>query len=55
VAGESIFVTGSSKIFSWATRSGAREYCVDTVALDEECTRKYVKYQEKEERRQESL
>ena len=36
----------------WGNHFWARGYCVDTVGLDEEHIRKYVKYQEKEERRQ---
>lgn len=38
----------------WGNHFWARGYCVDTVGLDEEKIRKYVKFQEKEERRQES-
>ena len=30
-------------------------YCVDTVGLNEEMIRKYVKYQEKKERHEEQL
>jgi len=36
----------------WGNHFWARGYCVDTVGLNEELIRKYVKYQEKEERRQ---
>ena len=37
----------------WGNHFWARGYCVDTVGLDEEKIRKYVKFQEKEERQQE--
>jgi putative transposase len=37
----------------WGNHFWSRGYCVDTVGLDEEMVRKYIKYQEKEERRQE--
>ena len=33
----------------------ARGYCVDTVGIDEEIIRKYVKFQEKEESRQDGF
>ena len=33
----------------WGNHFWARGYCVDTVGLDEEMIRKYVKYQEKQE------
>jgi len=36
----------------WGNHFWARGYCVDTVGLDEAHIRKYVKYQEKEEKRQ---
>jgi putative transposase len=36
----------------WGNHFWARGCCVDTVGLDEEHIRKYVKYQEKEEKRQ---
>jgi putative transposase len=39
----------------WGNRFWARGYFVDTVGVDEETIRKYVKYQEKREKRQESL
>ncbi len=39
----------------WGNHFWARGYCVDTVGIDEEIIRKYVKHQEKEETRQESL
>ena len=35
----------------WGNRFWARGYCVDTVGLDEEKIRRYVKYQETKERR----
>ncbi len=34
----------------WGNQFWAKGYCVDTVGLDEETIRKYVKYQEKKER-----
>ena len=34
----------------WGNHFWARGYCVDTVGLDEEKVRKYVKYQEQKER-----
>jgi len=34
----------------WGNHFWARGYCVDTVGLDEEKIRKYVRYQEKKER-----
>ena len=34
----------------WGNHFWARGYCVDTVGLDEEKVRKYVRYQEKRER-----
>ena len=39
----------------WGNHFWARGYCVDTVGIDEEIIRKYVKFQEKEEQRQTSL
>jgi len=39
----------------WGNHFWARGYCVDTVGIDEEIIRKYVKYQEKEEIRQEGF
>lgn len=39
----------------WGNHFWARGYCVDTVGIDEEIIRKYVKFQDKEELRQESL
>jgi putative transposase len=37
----------------WGNHFWSRGYCVDSVGLDEEMVRKYIKYQEKEEQRQE--
>jgi len=37
----------------WGNHFWARGYCVDTVGLDSEMIRKYVKYQEAQERRAE--
>ena len=37
----------------WGNRFWCREYCVDTVGLDSEMIRKYVKYQEDKERKEE--
>ncbi len=37
----------------WGNHFWARGYCVDTVGLDEEKIRKYVKYQEKQEKKSE--
>jgi putative transposase len=34
----------------WGNHFWARGYCVDTVGLDEEMIRKYIKYQERKER-----
>ena len=34
----------------WGNHFWARRYCVDTVGLDEEMIRKYVKYQEEQEK-----
>ena len=39
----------------WGNHFWAKGYCVDTVGLDAEMIRKYVKYQEKLEKRQEQL
>jgi len=39
----------------WSNHFWARGYCVDTVGIDEEIIHKYVKFQEKEETRQEGL
>jgi putative transposase len=37
----------------WGNHFWAKGYCVDTVGLDSEMIRKYVKYQEAQERRTE--
>ena len=37
----------------WGNHFWSKGYCVDTVGLDEEMIRKYVRYQEKIEQRQE--
>lgn len=37
----------------WGNHFWAKGYCVDTVGLDSEMIRKYVKYQEAQERRAE--
>ncbi len=39
----------------WGRHLWSRGYCVSTVGLDEEKIRKYVKWQEKQERRAEQL
>ncbi len=39
----------------WGNHFWARGYCVDTVGLDPEMIRKYIKYQERQEKRQETL
>ncbi len=39
----------------WGNHFGSPGYCVDTVGLDAEMIRAYVKYQEKKERRAEQL
>lgn len=39
----------------WGNKFWARGYCVDTVGLDSEMIRKYVKYQERKEKRTEQL
>ena len=38
----------------WGNHFWSRGYCVDTVGLDTEKVRKYVKYQEQKERQEES-
>jgi len=38
----------------WGNHFWARGYCVDTVGLDAEMIRKYVKYQEENDKREES-
>jgi len=35
----------------WGNHFWAKGYCVDTVGLDSEMIRKYVKYQEKDEKK----
>ena len=37
----------------WGNHFWARGYCVDTVGLDEDKIKKYVQYQEKQERLEE--
>jgi putative transposase len=39
----------------WGNHFGVEGYCVATVGLDEEKIRQYVKYQERQERRQEEF
>jgi putative transposase len=39
----------------WGNHFWAKGYCVDTVGLDAEMIRKYVQYQEAQERRAEQL
>ena len=39
----------------WGNHFWAKGYCVDTVGVDSEMIRKYVKYQEKQERLQQEL
>ncbi len=39
----------------WGNHFWSRGYCVDTVGIDEEIIRKYVKFQEKEEALQEGF
>ena len=39
----------------WGNHFWAKGYCVDTVGLDMEMIRQYVKYQEKQERKQQPL
>ena len=39
----------------WGNRFWSPGYCVDTVGLDAEMIRRYVKYQEQKERREEQL
>ena len=39
----------------WGNHFWAQGYCVDTVGLDHEMIRKYVRWQEKEEQKQEQL
>ena len=37
----------------WGNHFWSRGYCVDTVGLDSKMIRKYIKYQEEKERREE--
>ena len=37
----------------WGNHFWSRGYCVDTVGLDREMMRKYIKYQEDKERKEE--
>ncbi len=39
----------------WGNKFWARGYCADTVGLNAEMIRKYVKYQERKEKRAEKL
>ncbi|WP_211232786.1 transposase, partial [Desulfatirhabdium butyrativorans] len=39
----------------WGNHFWAKGYCVDTVGLNEEMIRKYIKYQEVQEKRFEQL
>ena len=39
----------------WGNHFWAQGYCVDTVGLDVDMIRQYVKYQEKKERRLEQI
>ena len=39
----------------WGNHFWAKGYCVDTVGIDADMVRKYVKYQEKQERIEEQL
>jgi putative transposase len=39
----------------WGNHFWSRGYCADTVGLDSEMVRKYVKYQETKERREEEI
>ena len=39
----------------WGNHFWSKGYCVDTVGLDEEMTRKYVRYQEEKEKQFEQL
>jgi len=38
----------------WGNHFWSRGYCVDTVGLDAEMIRKYIKYQESQERESET-
>ena len=37
----------------WGNHFWSRGYCVDTIGLDEEMIKKYIKYQEEQEKRKE--
>jgi len=39
----------------WGNHFWAKGYCVDTIGLDADMVRKYVRHQEKAERQQEQL
>lgn len=39
----------------WGNHFWAKGYCVDTIGLDAEMIRKYVRYQERNEKQQEQL
>jgi putative transposase len=39
----------------WGNHFWAKGYCVDTVGMDADMIRKYVKYQEKREKQEEQL
>jgi putative transposase len=39
----------------WGNHFWAKGYCVDTVGLNEDMIRKYVKYQDKRDQRQEQI
>ena len=53
--GPASIVPRSSKTLPKRGIVWAKGYCVDTVGLDHEMIRKYVKWQEKEEQKQEEL
>ncbi len=39
----------------WGNQFWAKGYCVDTVGMDADMIRKYVRYQEKREKQEEQL
>ncbi|MFH1153201.1 MAG: transposase [Pseudomonadota bacterium] len=39
----------------WGNHFWAKDYCVDTVGLDADMIRKYVRYQERKEKQEEQL
>ena len=39
----------------WGNHFWSKGYCVDSIGLDEDMIRKYVRYQEKREKQQEQL